>query len=94
MSLHPTPALQAPVQSKFIPAGKFIDIDDKYYRPKDKEYFLKHETFGSQGKPLQSHTIRYGETGFVKQSQPLQLNGGVMKVNYGSYIYQQKTGFQ
>jgi len=92
MSLHATPALQAPVQSKFIPAGKFIDIDDKYYRPRDKEYYLKHETFGSQGKPLQSHTIRYGETGFVKKEPTLAL--GPMKVNYGSYIYQQRTGFQ
>lgn len=92
MSLHPTPALQAPIQSKFIPAGKFIDIDDKYYRPRDKEYFLEHESFGSQGKPITTHTVRYGETGFVKQSQPLAL--GPLKVNYGSYIYQQKTGFQ
>ena len=91
MSLHPTPALQVP-QSKFIPPGKFIDIDDKYYRPKDKQYYLKQETFGNQGKPLQSHSVRYGETGFVKQSQPLAL--GPMKANYGSYIYQQKTGFQ
>jgi len=92
MSLHPTPALQAPVQSKFIPAGKYIDIDEKYYRPRDKEYFLKHESFGSQGKPLQSHTIRYGETGFVKKEPTLAL--GPMKVNYGSYIYQPRTGFQ
>ncbi len=92
MSLHPTPALQAPVQSKFIPAGKFIDIDDKYYRPRDKEVFLKHESFGNQGKPITTHTIRYGETGFVKKEPTLAL--GPMKVNYGSYIYQPRTGFQ
>ncbi len=92
MSLHPTPSLQIPPPSKFIPAGKFIDIDDKYYRPRDKEVFLKHESFGNQGKPITTHTIRYAETGFVKKEPTLAL--GPMKVNYGSYIYQQRTGFQ
>ena len=93
MSLHATPALQVPPPSKFIPAGKFIDIDDKYYRPVDK-YLLEHESFGSQGKPLRTHTVKYGTSGFVKQSIPLEVNGGRLKVNYGSYIYQQRTGFQ
>ena len=92
MSLHPTEPIKQQPPSKFIPAGKFIDIDDKYYRPKDKQYFLEHESFGSQGKPITTHTIRYGETGFVKQSKPLAL--GPLKVNYGSYIYQPRTGFQ
>tara|TARA_R110002074_G_C12296515_1_gene644619 strand:- start:176 stop:457 length:282 start_codon:yes stop_codon:yes gene_type:complete len=93
MSLHATPAIQPQPDRKFIPAGKFIDIDAKYYRPQDRQFFLKHESFGSQGKPLQSHTIRYDQPqGFVKLEPVLGL--GPLIVNYGSYIYQQRTGFQ
>jgi len=92
MSLHPTPAIQPPPPSKFIPAGKFIDIDDKYYRPQEKKYYLEQEAFGSQGKPLQPYSVKYGTSGFVKKAPTLPL--GPYVVNYGSYIYQQQTGFQ
>ena len=95
MSLHPTPGLVVPQSRMFIPAGKFIDIDAKYYQPQDKQVFLKHESYGNQGQPLQSHSVRYDQPiGFVKQSHGLALDDGRMKVNYRSYIYQQLTGFQ
>ena len=81
-----------PVQ-KFIPYGKFTDIDERYYNPIPDPQPAA-EIF-SRGRELRPHgdNVKYQPSGFVEHSPSLALDQGSLRVNYGSYIYQQQTGF-
>jgi hypothetical protein len=93
MSLHPTKVIIVPPDSKYIPAGKFLDIDQKYYQKHDKERINTHEAYGRQGKPLLPHgkNVSYQATNFVQKSPVLPL-GHTLNPNYNTYIYNQLTG--
>ena len=76
-------ALARPPQDVFpiIPAGRFIDIDQKYYAPQPRLPEV-HTGFASQGKAIKPYSISYGSSGGLISSEP-PLGG----TNYGSYLY-------
>jgi len=82
----PAPAL------KYIPPGKFIAIDEKYYTLNKPE-----ENKGTRGKSLKPHgnNSNYQPTEISKfgVKQRSGLTAENMKVNYKSYIYNQITGW-
>ena len=80
------PTLVAPVP-KAIPQGVFIDIDQKYYEPKEA-----NETKDRHLRPHGTN-VNLNSNGFVEQTTPIGLESGSLRVNFGSYIYQQQTGF-
>lgn len=85
-------ALQPPPTPLAIPYGKYLDIDQKYYESKDMSVPL--EDIHSKGKTLMPHGKNVQlRSDFIQQPPPISLATGSLKVNYGSYIYQQKTGF-
>ena len=88
-----SPQLAQPQVHKFIPPNKFIDIDEKYYQPKEDVHPRAGESFGRMGKPLQPYgtNVVYHATEFVPVKQGLTSQD--LKVNYLSYLYNQKTGF-
>lgn len=77
---------------KHIPPGKFIDTDERYYSNTNANLNHQRDTFGSMGKPLKPYgeNVNYHATPFIKQPSGLSEN---LKVNYGSYIYNQITGW-
>jgi hypothetical protein len=75
-----------PVQ-KFIPAGTYIAIDEAYYMPQEANV-TKERTLKPHGTNV---TLK---ADFVPQETPISLSTGNLKVNYQSYIYQQRTGYQ
>ncbi len=92
MSLHPQKVIIVPPDSKYIPPNKFIDIDEKFYKPHKSEKVLEHEVYGKMGKPLVPYGdgVSYQPSTFVKREQlPL---GKTLNPNYGSYIYDQLSG--
>ena len=79
------PSLMPPETAMAIPRGMYIDIDQKYYEPKEAAVF--------SNRSIKPHGENVNlKSDFVKQSAPLSLQTGSLAVNYGSYIYQQKTG--
>ena len=82
----------APVQLA-IPQGKFFQIDQEYYEPKDLQPSL--EDIHSKGRKLRPHAqnVNLKASGFITPETPISLDSGSLQVNYGSYLYQQKTGF-
>jgi hypothetical protein len=87
-----SPQLAQPQQHKFIPAGKFIAIDEKYYQQKEDIHPRANEVFGRQGRPLQPHGTNVNHaTPFLPKPQGLSTQD--LKVNYLSYIYNQQVGF-
>jgi hypothetical protein len=84
------PALQAPTPLA-IPQGKFIDIDQKYYLP--AELAPSVEDIHSRGRTLRPRKHDEAATGgFVEPSTPIGLSTGSIVVNYGSYLFQKRTG--
>jgi hypothetical protein len=78
-------------QVKYIPPGKFIDIDERYYQ-NNGELNHQQEGFGMMGQPLKP----YGENANYQPTPLIKQPGGLnesLKVNYGSYIYNQITGW-
>ena len=77
---------------KKIPRGKFISIDEKYYNPVP-QYITSNESYGNQ-RPLEQHciSVNYHAIPFIKRAPGLNLNPS--NQNYGTYIYNQKTGYQ
>lgn len=80
---------QPPVHQQFIAPGKYIAIDDTRYakNPREPE---KQVAYGS-GVAGPFKPIKYGVSQLVTRINPLNPNP---IVNYGSYIYQQRTGYQ
>ena len=94
-SNYNNPNLKEPVYNPNIKAilpGKYLDIDEKYYND-EKKYFYVGEVFGKNGKPLSPYgtNVKYNASSFVPLAPVLPL--GPLKSNYGSYIYQQQTGY-
>ena len=81
-----------PPVAKFIPYGMFTAIDQQYYDPVEVQ--PASEVF-SRGRELKPHgqNVKHHSVGFVEQSPTLALDSGSLRVNYGSYIYEQITGF-
>ncbi len=88
-----SPQLAAPQPHAYIPPGKFLDIDEKFYKQKEEVHPRNEEGFGRMGKPLQPFgtNVNYHATPFVTKPQGLTAQN--LKVNYNSYLYNQKTGF-
>ena len=87
---YPQTTLQPPPQLA-IPFGKFIAIDEKYHEimvPQETDSHGKGRTLAAHGK-----NVNYQPTEFVQHSPSLALDSGSLKVNYGSYIYDQLKGF-
>ena len=75
-----------------IRQGRFFQIDEMYYQPKNLETDL--EDIHSKGRTLRRHGEGVNlKTGFVDSGTPLSLDSGSLQVNYLLYLYQQKTGF-
>ena len=88
-----SPQLAPPQQHAYIPPGKFLDNDEKFYKQKEEVHPRNEEGFGRMGKPLQPFgtNVNYHATPFVTKPQGLTAQN--LKVNYNSYLYNQKTGF-
>jgi hypothetical protein len=88
-----SPQLAAPQPHAFIAPGKFLDIDAKFYQQKEKVHPRSEEGFGRMGRPIQPFgtNVNYHATAFVPKAQGLTTQD--LKVNYLSYLYNQKTGF-
>ena len=74
-----------PPPSLAIPAGKYIDIDAKFFTKPPKPVHGQLTPAGSG--------INYQPSEFVAAAPPMSLSTGSLKVNFGSYIYQPATGF-
>jgi len=81
-------ATLAPPVAKAIPYGMFLDIDQKYYEPQPA-----NETKERHLRPHGTNVNLKNAQGFIVQETPISLATGSLKVNYGSYIYQQRTGY-
>ena len=88
-----SPTLSAPQSQSFIPPNKFIDIDEKFYKQKEDVHPRNNESFGRMGRPIQpfGSNVNYHATAFVPQAQGLTSQN--LKVNYLSYLYNMRTGF-
>ena len=87
---YPQSAIQPPPQLA-VPYGKFIDIDEKYHQlmvPQKADSHGKGRTLVEHGRD-----VNHQPTDFVQHSPSLALDSGSLKVNYGSYIYDQLKGF-
>ena len=73
----------------YIAPGRFIAIDESIYEPQKRVLFTNN-SYGSMG-TKERLGITYGWSGFVSNGGG--LNNGKLKVNYGSYIYNQITGY-
>lgn len=77
-----------------IPAGKFIDIDEQFYLPKNDDVeALKNLNLIHRAKPLEPYPNRIVNEGLV-DLHPIVNDDFNQKVNYGSYLYNQITGYQ
>jgi hypothetical protein len=70
-----------------IPAGQFTAIDEQYYRPNEPKPLIAGLGYGAEA--LRPYNINYGNANLINQAVPLD---STLKVNYGSYIYNQITG--
>ena len=85
------PVLQAPVTPLAIPAGKYIDIDQKYYEP--AELAPSTEDIHSRGRTLRPRIHDESPVGgFIEPETPIGLSTGSILVNYGAYLFQKRTG--
>ena len=85
-------ALIAPT-AKYIPYGLFTEIDETYYN--QKPVVAPVGDLFSKGSSLKPHgeNVNYQPSDFVKVSPSLALDSGSLRVNYGSYIYNQVEGW-
>jgi hypothetical protein len=79
--------LAPPVVAKAIPYGEFFGIDQQFYDPKPP-----NETKHRQLRPYGMNVNHKNFDGFVAPPTPIGLSTGSLKVNYGSYLFQQLTG--
>ena len=88
-----SPTLAAPQPHAFIAPGKFLDIDEKFYKQKEEVHPRSEEGFGRMGRPIQPYgtNVNYHATEFVPKAQGLTSED--LKVNYLSYLYNQRVGF-
>jgi len=88
-----SPQLAAPQPHAFVPPGKFLDIDDKFYKQKEEVHPRSEEGFGRMGRPIQPYgtNVNYHASEFVPKAQGLTSQD--LKVNYLGYLFNQKTGF-
>ena len=89
-----SPQLAAPTAHAFIAPNKYIDIDEKFYQPKEDVHPRQTgEMFGRMGRPIQPYgtNVVYHSTAFVPKAQGLTSEN--LKINYLSYLYNPITGF-
>ena len=89
-----SPTLAAPQPHAFIAPNKYIDIDEKFYQPKEDVHPRQTgEMFGRMGRPIQPYgtNVNYHSTAFIPKAQGLTSQD--LKVNYLGYLFNQKTGF-
>ena len=79
------PTLVAPPVQKAIPPGVYFGIDQQYYEPKDANV-TKDRVLKPNGRNVNL------KSDFVAATPPLSLDSGSLKTNYGSYIFQLRTG--
>lgn len=83
---HAQPILEPPQTPKAIPYGQYLAIDQEFYEPKPPA-LMKDRHLKPHGSNVNL------KSDFIPQPSPISLATGSLKVNYGSYIYQQKTGY-
>ena len=88
-----SPQLVAPQAHAFVPPGKFLDIDEKFYKQKEEVHPRSEEGFGRMGRPIQpfGQNVNYHSTPFIPKAQGLTSEN--LKTNYLSYLYNMRTGF-
>ena len=88
-----SPQLAAPQPHAFVPPGKFLDIDDKFYKQKEDVHPRSEEGFGRMGRPIQPFgtNVNYHATAFVPKAQGLTSEN--LKTNYLGYLFNQRTGW-
>lgn len=94
MSLqHNTNLLQA-LQNKSIPPGKFIAEDERFAETMEKTNmpYMIGESYPRQGKTLRPAHFQYEHLN--PKLTPLHIPETQLAMNYGTYIYNQLTGFQ
>ena len=79
------PTLVAPPPPLAIPQGVYFGIDQQYYEPKEANV-TKDRVLKRPGTNVQLRRD------FVAPTQPISLDTGSLKTNYGSYIFQLRTG--
>lgn len=86
MDIKQQPMLEPPPAMKAIPPGQYIAIDEEYYVQKPPDL--------TKDRKLKPHGQNVNlKADMVMDSTPISLATGSLKVNFGSYIYQQKTGY-
>ena len=79
------PILQPPPPPLAIPRGVYFGIDQQYYEPQQANV--------TKDRVLKRHGTNVNlKSDFVAPTPPISLDTGSLKVNYGSYIFQLRTG--
>jgi len=88
-----SPQLAAPQPHAFVPPGKFLDIDEKFYKQKEEVHPRSEEGFGLMGRPIQpfGQNVNYHASEFIPKAQGLTTQD--LKVNYLGYLFNQRTGW-
>jgi hypothetical protein len=81
-------ATLAPPVGPAIPYGQFFDIDQKYYEAQPD-----NETKERRLRPHGTSVNLKNAEGFISYGTPISLSTGNLKTNYGSYLFQQLTGY-
>jgi hypothetical protein len=94
MSLTHNTKLLVQMQNKAIPPGKFIAEDERFsttLQPQKMPYMIG-ESYARSGQPLREANFQYDH---LNPSLTKIYNPEVsLSMNYGTYIYNQITGYQ
>jgi len=88
------PNLQQPQRiMPYIPPGKYQDIDAKFYTEKKNIKPRAGEAFGRMGRAITPFgtNVNYHSAAFVPRAGG--LDGGQLKLNYGTYLFNQTSGY-
>lgn len=94
MTLSHNTALLQQLQNKAIPPGKFIGEDERFaetLKPEKMPYMIG-ETFAREGKPLRPAHFQHSHLN--PEFTPIYIPQTKLAMNYGTYIYNQVTGYQ
>ena len=89
MALHQGTIKLTPQQANYIPAGKYIYVDETF---SVKQPITSNESFPRQGKALipAYFSFKHGGQEFQQVHQPAPS----LPMNYGTYIYNIVDGYQ
>lgn len=94
MSLQHNTNLLRALQNKAIPAGKFIAEDQRFAETMEKTNmpYMIGESYAREGKTLRPAHFQYEHIN--PKHTPVYIPETQLAMNYGTYIYNQLTGYQ